>query len=88
MTMPSLHEMSCEEVALAVWNYLDDEIDAERASRIRAHLDTCDHCHDLYTFEGALLRTVSRLLDEPADVPALRSRIMAALREQGLEDPR
>jgi predicted anti-sigma-YlaC factor YlaD len=59
---------------------------AERASHIRAHLDTCDHCRDMYTFEGVFLRTVSRELDESDDVSALRSRIVDALRRQGYED--
>ena len=51
-------------------------------ARIRAHLDTCAHCRDLYTFEGAFLRTVAELLDAPADDTAsLRSRIIHALAE-------
>jgi anti-sigma factor (TIGR02949 family) len=83
MTMPSLHQLSCAEVSLAVWTYLDGEITAERAAHIRAHLATCDHCRDMYTFEGAFLRTVSRLLDESDDVSALRSRIVDALRRDG-----
>jgi anti-sigma factor (TIGR02949 family) len=86
MTMPSLHELSCAEVSLAVWTYLDGEMTPQRASRIRAHLETCDHCRDMYTFEGVFLQTVSRLLDESADVSALRSRIVEALRREGYED--
>ena len=86
MTMPSLHQLSCAEVSLAVWTYLDGEMTAERASRIRDHLATCDHCRDMYTFEGAFLRTVSRLLDESDDVSALRSRILDALRRDGYEE--
>lgn len=85
MTMPSLHQLSCEEVARAVWTYLDGEIEADRVSLIRAHLDTCDHCRDLYTFEGAFLRTVAQLLDDAADVSELRSRILEALRHEGFE---
>jgi anti-sigma factor (TIGR02949 family) len=89
MTTPSLHQsLSCEEVARAVWTYLDGEIDADRARHIRAHLDTCDHCRDLYTFEGAFLRTVARLLDESEDVSALRSRVVDALRREGFADNR
>ena len=83
MTMQSLHQLSCAEVAVAVWTYLDGEIGADRASYIRAHLAMCEHCRDLYTFEGAFLRTVARLLDESDDVSALRSRIVTALRGQG-----
>lgn len=72
----------------AVWTYLDGEIDAERAAAIRAHLEVCAHCRDQYTFEGAFLRTLSRLLDEPVDTSALRARILQALREQGYAEPR
>ena len=88
MTMQSLHQLSCEEVARAVWTYLDGEIDAQRAAQIRAHLDTCDHCRDLYTFEGAFLRTVAQLLDGSDDVSELRSRIVDALRSQGFQGVR
>jgi len=88
MTTSSLHQLSCEEVARAVWTYLDGEVDADRARDIRAHLATCDHCRDMYTFEGAFLRTVARLLDEAEDVSALRSRVIDALRRDGFTDNR
>lgn len=88
MTIQSLHQLSCEEVARAVWTYLDGEIDAQRAAQIRAHLDTCDHCRDMYTFEGAFLRTVAQLLDASDDVSELRSRIVDALRSQGFQGAR
>ena len=84
--MPSLHQVSCEEVMRTVWAYLDGEIDADRARDIRAHLDTCDHCRDMYTFEGTFLRTVARLIDESEDVSALRSRILEALRREGFAE--
>lgn len=89
MTTPSLHDLSCEEVARAVWAYLDAEIDEEGAARIRAHLATCAHCRDLYTFEGAFLRTVAELLDAPGeDIASLRSRILHALADAGLSPQR
>ena len=89
MTTRSLDDLSCKEVARAVWTYLDGEIDAERAGRIRAHLESCAHCRDLYTFEGAFLREVSRLLDEPMDGAApLRARIIRSLTDAGMLIPR
>jgi anti-sigma factor (TIGR02949 family) len=87
MTTPVPSPMSCEEAVRAAWAYLDDELDAEGASRVRAHLATCDHCRDLFTFEGAFLRTLARLLDEPSETTELRSRILRALSEQGLREP-
>jgi anti-sigma factor (TIGR02949 family) len=86
MTMPSLHQLSCAEVSLAVWQYLDGEVTPERASHIRAHLEICDHCRDMYTFEGAFLRTVSRELNQSDDLSALRSRIVDALRREGYDE--
>jgi predicted anti-sigma-YlaC factor YlaD len=70
-----------------VWDYLDEEIDADRKERIRQHLELCDHCRDHYTFEGAFLRTVSRLLDDDADVDSLRRRIETALIKHGFDKP-
>ena len=88
MMAPTLREMSCEEVVREVWAHLDGELTPDVAERIQAHLELCDHCRDLYTFEGAFIRAVSRLLNEPADYSALRSRVVEALRERGFELPR
>lgn len=86
MTPHTVEHIPCEHVIRSVWDYLDDEIDAERKERIRHHLELCDHCRDQYTFEGAFLRSVSRLLDD-ADDTSLRSRIEMALVKHGFEKP-
>ena len=82
MTTDAMAYLPCEHVIRLVWNYLDDEIDAEQRNRIREHLEVCAHCRDQYTFEGAFLRSVGKLLDD-APVEALRERIEHALREHG-----
>jgi len=77
-------DIPCEHVIRSVWDYLDDEIDAERKERIRLHLELCDHCRDQYTFEGAFLRSMSRLLDDDIDhADSLRGRVEAALIAHG-----
>jgi mycothiol system anti-sigma-R factor len=83
MTQHMVDHIPCEEVIRSVWDFLDDEIDARRRERIRAHLELCDHCRDQYTFEGSFLRSMSRLLDEDAQVASLRQRIEAALLKHG-----
>jgi anti-sigma factor (TIGR02949 family) len=86
MTEHTVDHIPCEHVIRSVWDYLDEEIDAERKERIRRHLELCDHCRDQYTFEGAFLRSVSRLLDDDNDAgvaESLRRRVEAALIEHG-----
>jgi mycothiol system anti-sigma-R factor len=73
----------CHEVVALLWEYLDDELDAAGRQRIREHLDECKHCEDHFTFEGAFLRSVAKVLDEPIDVSGLRSRIVETLRTEG-----
>ena len=80
--------MPCHEVVALLWEYLDGALDDAMRTRIREHLDHCDHCTDHFTFEGAFLRTVTRVIDEPCETGALRQRILTALREEGHERTR
>ena len=75
--------MPCHEVVALLWEYLDGELDEAMRTRIREHLDHCHHCTDHFSFEGAFLRTVTRVIDEPCETGALRQRILAALRAEG-----
>ena len=83
MTAHTVDHIPCAEVIRSVWDYLDDEIDADRKERIRRHLELCDHCRDQYSFEGAFIRNVSRLLDADDDAESLRARVESALVEHG-----
>ena len=87
MTVATLDPISCEEVVRAVWDYLDGEIDIGARERIREHLEICDHCLGQYNFEGAFLRTVSRVLDDGGDVASLRARIERAMNETSFLGP-
>jgi mycothiol system anti-sigma-R factor len=80
--------MPCHEVVALLWEYLDGELDDAMRARIREHRDHCHHCTDHFTFEGAFLRTVTRVIDEPCETGALRQRILTALREEGHERTR
>jgi anti-sigma factor (TIGR02949 family) len=81
---PGMHTlMPCHEVVGLLWEYLDGELDDVTHERIREHLGACDHCRDHFTFEGAFIRSVAKVLDAPSDTSDLRTRILAALREAG-----
>ena len=77
--------MSCDGAVRVLWEYLDRELDDALHERVRQHLAECAHCREHYTFEGSLLRTVNHMIDEPMDTTALRSRILAALRDRGYQ---
>ena len=87
MTAHTADYTSCAHVIQSVWDYLDDEIDTDRKQRIRRHLEMCDHCRDLYTFELSFLDAVSLILDDDAHVESLRRRVEAALIEHGFSRP-
>lgn len=86
MTDERAQPMSCEEVVRLVWAYLDDEIDDERRRRVREHLALCGPCRDHFTFDGAFLRSVARLIDVPDDAAPLRARVLEALRAEGYDE--
>jgi len=59
--------MSCHQVGEVLQQYLDGEIDAERAGRIEAHLDECRRCGmEAETYE----RIRATLAAQRPDVPA------------------
>jgi anti-sigma factor (TIGR02949 family) len=75
--------LSCEEIVQLLWDYLDDELDLARREAVRGHLEHCSHCRDHFTFEGAFLRALESVIEEPVDTTAMRTRIVAALRAEG-----
>jgi mycothiol system anti-sigma-R factor len=77
--------MPCHEVVALLWEYLDEELDEVMRARIREHLDHCQGCTDHFTYEGAFLRTMARVIEEPIEAGALRLRVLAALRDEGHE---
>jgi mycothiol system anti-sigma-R factor len=77
--------LSCDEVVQLLWDYLDSELDQPRRDRVREHLAECDHCAGQFTFEGAFLRAVGDVIDEPLDTVALRQRIVKRLAAEGYD---
>ena len=75
--------MSCDEAVRVLWEFLDTELDHALHARVSQHLSECAHCREHYTFEGKLLRAVSKVIEEPIETAALRARIVTALRARG-----
>jgi mycothiol system anti-sigma-R factor len=52
--------MRCEDVLSRLWEYLDQELASEEASRVRAHLKDCPDCRPAYCCDRAFLELLSR----------------------------
>jgi mycothiol system anti-sigma-R factor len=52
--------MRCEEVLIRLWEYLDEELTAEEAERVKGHLRSCPRCHPAYCCDRAFLELLAR----------------------------
>ena len=76
-------EVACGQVLAHLWQYIDDEIEAEQCVQLEAHLATCDACRRALESDRQLKRTVRRCCDEkPATerVEALVIRVRQRIR--------
>lgn len=66
----------CDEAIAELWAYLDAELTAEEADRVREHLTECRGCHEEYDVEIVVKRLVRRCYEESDVAPAdLRTKI-------------
>ncbi len=72
----------CASVARAVYDYLDDELTAERLQAIKGHLAACTGCTEHVVFARQLLDQLSSLPVDDAQIAALTDRVRAALRAE------
>jgi hypothetical protein len=52
--------MECKEVLVRLWEYLDEELRAEEAEAVAAHLGRCRDCYPAYCCDRALLELLAR----------------------------
>ena len=53
--------LSCDEPALAMWDYLDGETDEKLTTRVRRHLEICKRCRERFAFERTFLDSLGSL---------------------------
>jgi anti-sigma factor (TIGR02949 family) len=51
MSAPDM--LSCREALVQLWAFVDGELDASDAGRVREHLDACARCYPHYDFQSA-----------------------------------
>ena len=72
---------NCDEALTNLYQYLDREMGAADADRIRAHLDDCSGCLDVFEFEVRLKIVVRERLAEEVP-PQFIERLRAALAKE------
>lgn len=81
--------VTCEEAAERVFEWLDGELQEEMASRVGTHLETCARCYPMLRFEQGFREAVSRAAGGIGGAPRdLESRILKALHAEGGDPPR
>lgn len=72
----------CGDAVHRLYHFLDGELDDDRRSAIRRHLDECRPCFQAFGFEAELRGVIARKCQD--QVPeALRQRVFHALEGEG-----
>lgn len=75
--------MNCDAVMRQLWDYLDDELTPGREAAVRAHLALCKRCYPQFEFEKAFVRAVAASRRDHPRADEIKTRVLAALREEG-----
>jgi anti-sigma factor (TIGR02949 family) len=81
--MSDVGAMDCRDAAGHLYEFLDGELSAADAAKVRAHLAVCAHCFGLFDFETAYLRFLEARTRARGAPVHLRQRIL----DQLLFDP-
>ena len=77
--------LDCDAALEKLFDFLDGELDDSLETRLKAHVARCRHCFERTDFERRFLAAVSSVRDAERCPKALRERVLATLRAEGLE---
>ena len=78
MEIAKLADLSCDDALAAMWDYLDEELDARTTERIEVHLWLCLGCDELFAVERRFLNAIASATPQ-VDVTHLVQRIQRAM---------
>ena len=79
---------SCRDIVARLWPYLDGALPESERGGIIAHLEACTACRSHFDFAQAFLDAVGAARAAGSTpMPALRSRVLAALAGEGFSHP-
>lgn len=78
-------QMDCAAAMARLWDYLDGELTEETVAAVKSHLRHCSHCVSHAQFAERFLEALGRCRECQPEMPgALRSKVMSALKSEGL----
>lgn len=78
--------IDCRTAVQRLWDYLDQELDAERMAEVTAHVARCAACGEHFQFARTFLSALSASRRDVPDAQALRTRVVEALRREGFSE--
>lgn len=81
MTTP--RPIDCDTAVRRLWDYLDEELDAERFAEVEAHVATCHDCASHVAFSRTFLQAVATHWQTSASADELRARVVTSLKSEG-----
>ncbi len=76
--------IDCRSAMRELWEYLDDELPADRTAQIREHLSTCNGCREHVDFCRAFLAQIDTAPVSLPELSSLQRRVAEALAREGL----
>jgi hypothetical protein len=80
-------ELTCEEAARSVFEYLDGELPPDYSEKVHRHVEMCRRCYPYFNFERAFLDYVHDRGMRPARSAELEARLHRLLRELDEREP-
>ena len=80
-------ELSCEEAARHVFEYLDGELPPEYSEKVHRHVEMCRRCFPYFNFERAFLDYVHDRGLRPARSAELEEKLRLLLQDLEDEEP-
>lgn len=76
--------IDCRSAMKELWDYLDEELPAERTEQIRVHLATCTGCDAHRQFCRAFLSQIDLPFVSATHLAQLRDKVRATLQRDGI----
>lgn len=77
-------QLDCRTAMAQLWDFLDQELTAEKMEAVRRHLDECGSCHPHAEFAEHFLSALGRCRCADPMPETLRERVIGTLRSSGL----
>lgn len=83
MTTP--RPIYCDTAVRRLWDFLDEELDAERFAEVERHVATCHECAGHVAFSRQFLQAVASHWQDAPTADLLKARVVASLQAEGFQ---